>query len=674
MTEVREAQENRVRRYVIPALTRLIIVDAHDTVLKRDLSREAERPFVDPRGRETIEWVLRDGLLNFLDYFVEGRGKLVVVSSDGNASKLHDILERFGAARRITRIYGREHLDPETYLKRLDRILADTGVNAEQAVFIGDGKIDGLSATRFGVPFIQVPGTLEDPSFSFNAFVEKDPADPHGLRLQRIANPRRVFYNSSTPELVELIVSRQEGQLAHLGPIICATGAPAAASASEELPEIELLVVREPSSEQRIHSSSPYRFAEPEMFRTIHLRLLAFLQDRELFVQDCYVSAQPGRRMPLRIVAERATHALFARHNFIQMQPSEEASFVPEFVLIHAPTFRAIPELDGTAGPAFTMLHPARKLVLVGGTEESSELRRSIYDLISFFLAQADILPIHAATGALPDERSLLVLGRDPFARINTILGTTAELVGEAHHGWTEAGIFNLEWGCRVPLGPVDRRSAPELYESLRRFAVLIEGAELDVHRKLRRKTDSDFQGEAFFPIPHVSGARRSGIAGPPGLVLLLIEDRSGRLPPVSRLTIPQLTALYLLGWEDTGTPQRTAACFGCSPGLFDPVVYTLAFYQKLVASGARCFLLNGARLKKPGDHPLVRLRNTAASLVDGTNPDCGGLIPTEDAALIDLFAQWTEQLREIGGMLEPEIADAFLPEDEGKRGARAGH
>ena len=663
---VHSQSETQTRRFVIPARAHLIIVDAHDTVLKRDLSREAARPFADPRGRETIEWLLRDGFLNFLDYFVEGRGKRVVVSSDGNAVRLREILERFGAARRITHIYGREHLDPESYLKRLDLILADTGVAADEAVFIGDGKIDGLSASRYGVPFIQVPGTLEDQTFSFNAFLERDPEDPHGLRLQRIANARRVYYNSSTPELVERIVARQEGQLAHLGPIVCnPRGTGALAGATETAQPPEMFVVREPSSEHRIHESTDYRFADPEMFRTIHLRLLAFLQDRELFVQDCYVSAEAGRRMPLRIVAERAMHALFARHNFIQMPAGDEASFVPEFVLIHAPTFRAIPELDGTRGPAFTMLHPARKLVLVGGTEESSELRRSIYDLISFFLVQADVLPLNAASGALPDGRSMLVLGRNPFARINTILGTRAELLGEAHHGWTEGGLFNLEWGCRVPLAPIDKRSAPELYEALRRFAVLIEGAEVDPRRKLRRTPDAGDEGEAFFPIPHVRGARRSGTAGPPRLVLLLIEDRSERLPPISRVTIPQLTALYLLGWDDSAERGSTQACFDGAPGLFDPVLYSLVFYQKLVASEAQCFVLNSARLQAPGDHPLVRLRDAAADIVDARDQDCPLLTEGPSEPLRVLFQEWTAQLQAIGGMLEPEIADAFLPAEK---------
>ncbi len=653
------------RRFSIPAKARLIIVDAHDTVLKRDLSRDLDHPFVDPRGREAIEWVLRDGFLNFLDYFVASRGKRVVVSSDGNATKLHEILERFGAAHRISHIYGREHLDPESYLKRLDQILADLEVAADEAVFIGDGRIDELSAQRYGVRFIRVPGTLDDVRFSFNAFVDRDPEDPHALRLQRIDNPRALFYNTATPELVEAIVARGEGRLAHLGPIVCP---PADRHTSGTQSTVERLVVREPSSERRVHEGL-YRFTTPDVFRTLHLRLLAFLQDRELFIQDCYVSAENARRMPLRIVTEQAKHALFARHNFIQMRPGEQERFVPEFTLIHVPTFRAIPELDGTRGRAFALLHPARKLALVGGTDENHELRRSVYDLISFFLVQEDVLPLVAATGALPDGRSLVALGAEPFVSINTILGTSAALVGEAHHGWTETDLFNLEWGCRIPVDPIERESTPELFETLRRFAVLVENGRLDGRRRLA-PARNDEKVEAFFPIPHVRGARRSGTAGPPAIVLLLIEDKSGRLPPVSALTSSQLAGLFLLGWEDPASRERPGPCFGLAPGLLDPLSYALVFYQKLVASGARCFLLNSARSRTRTEHPLVRLRQDANGIVTGSaNPP----FLADQGDLSELFREWTDALVAWGGMLEPAMADAFLAQTGSARSEHGG-
>jgi phosphoenolpyruvate carboxykinase (ATP) len=39
---------------------------------------------------------------------------------------------------------------------------------------------------------------------------------------------------------------------------------------------------------------------EPEKFKLLFLRLLAYLQGREIFVQDCYVGMDPEHRVPIR--------------------------------------------------------------------------------------------------------------------------------------------------------------------------------------------------------------------------------------------------------------------------------------------------------------------------------------------------------------------------------------
>ena len=46
--------------------------------------------------------------------------------------------------------------------------------------------------------------------------------------------------------------------------------------------------------------------------------MLAYLQGRELFVQDCYAGADPEYRLPVRVITEHAWHSLFARNMFIR--------------------------------------------------------------------------------------------------------------------------------------------------------------------------------------------------------------------------------------------------------------------------------------------------------------------------------------------------------------------
>ncbi len=53
-------------------------------------------------------------------------------------------------------------------------------------------------------------------------------------------------------------------------------------------------------------------------------RLQAYLQGRDLFVQDCYVGADPNYQMPIRVITEFAWHSLFARNMFIKIDELDE--------------------------------------------------------------------------------------------------------------------------------------------------------------------------------------------------------------------------------------------------------------------------------------------------------------------------------------------------------------
>ena len=86
---------------------------------------------------------------------------------------------------------------------------------------------------------------------------------------------------------------------------------------------------------------------DPARFESLRQRMLAYLQGREMFVQDLYGGADPEYRLPVRVISDGAWHSLFARNMFIRPRASELEDFEPAFTILHAPDFRAMPELDG---------------------------------------------------------------------------------------------------------------------------------------------------------------------------------------------------------------------------------------------------------------------------------------------------------------------------------------
>ena len=82
-------------------------------------------------------------------------------------------------------------------------------------------------------------------------------------------------------------------------------------------------IVEEASSKADIWWGNINQPVSPERFDSLHQRLLAYLQGRELFVQDLYAGADPAYRLPVRVVTDSAWHSLFARNMFIR-PPAEE--------------------------------------------------------------------------------------------------------------------------------------------------------------------------------------------------------------------------------------------------------------------------------------------------------------------------------------------------------------
>jgi len=574
-------------KYTIKPDKELIIVDAHDTILKRDLSRDPLQIFGDPRQPDRIEWGIRDGLLNFIEYFTQIRKARIIISSDGNVERLRDVFERFGIARRIQRIYGREHLHKETYLKQLDCILADAGVNRERAVFIGDSKIDAYSAERYGVDFIAVPGTLDDPTFSFNEFLrEALRGIDHGLEVQRITNLRQVHRNLSTPELIEAATSRKEGELVHLGAFAVQTD-------SGTLLKRGLYVVDEPSSQARVYWQGVFARFPAAAFETLYLRLLAFLQDRELYIQDCAMGSAEGRQYPLRIITQTAWHSLFVRNTFIQLGPAELRDFLPEFTVIHLPNFKAIVDFDGTDDEAFMILHLARKLALIGGTAHAGQIRTAAYNLTGYFYAQEDLLPVNCSANSYR-QRLLLYFGLPGPLKSQATLTQETVFFGDAHQLWAQDAIYNLEWGCYEPLSGQGGNVPLPVLEATRRFATILENISVLPGRRVDLTAAGD-DAMASFPITHLSRVDRNGHSPPPASVILFLRDEPGFFPAVALLTPAQWISLLFCGYD---APTKDATLppvrpfFDSYPLLFHPARYAMLLYERLLRSQTICWLL----------------------------------------------------------------------------------
>ena len=53
---------------------------------------------------------------------------------------------------------------------------------------------------------------------------------------------------------------------------------------------------------------------EAEFFVNLYRDMLAFIADKDLFMQDLYAGADPKNRINVRVISELVWHNLFIRH------------------------------------------------------------------------------------------------------------------------------------------------------------------------------------------------------------------------------------------------------------------------------------------------------------------------------------------------------------------------
>lgn len=274
-------------------------------------------------------------------------------------------------------------------------------------------------------------------------------------------NVGHIYRNASTPQLYEEIVRRQEGNIAHLGSVVVRTGHHVGRSPKDKF------IIEEPSSLDKIWWGSENKAMKEENFLHLFYRLEAYLQNKDVFIQDCYAGADPEYKVPIRVITETAWHSLFARNMFIQTKSPEEArSHKPMFTLINVPRFHAVPELDGTSSEAFILLHLGKKLVLIGDTSYAGEIKKAVFTTMNYILPQKSVLSMHCsanvekkgdAFGVMPPVAMLT----PQQAVYHFLTGYTAKVAG------TEVGVTEPQATFSACFGAPFMALPPTVYGDL---------------------------------------------------------------------------------------------------------------------------------------------------------------------------------------------------------------
>ena len=444
-----------------------------------------------------------------------------------------------------------------------------------------------------------------------------------GLSSHGLANLHRAYWNLPTEALYEEIVFRGEARLAAQGPVAVLTGAHTARSANDKF------VVREPGSEGRVWWGQYNRPFAPDKFDELYNRLQGYLQGRDVFVQDCFVGADPAYQMPVRIVTEHAWHSLFARNMFLRPQSLEAyRRHVPDFTVICAPGFKGIQQIDGTASSTFIVLNFEQRLCLIGNTAYGGEIKKSVFTVLNYLLPLQGVMPMHCSANVGPEGDVALFFGLSGTGKTTLSADPARGLIGDDEHGWSDEGVFNFEAGCYAKVIQLSPSAEPQIFAATRRFGTILENVVFDpVTRRIDLDDDELTENtRASYPLEFIENAVPEMRAGHPRNIVLLTCDASGVMPPIARLSVDQALYQFISGYTSkiAGTevglgiePEITfSTCFGAPFMVHHPSTYADLLKGKVLRHGAHCWLVNTGWVGGPyGVGKRISIHHTRALL-----------------------------------------------------------
>ena len=416
--------------------------------------------------------------------------------------------------------------------------------------------------------------------------------------LAGIQRPGAVHLNPSSAELVEFAVRRGEGLLAASGALVTTTGSRTGRSPKDRF------FVSHGRSKDRIDWGKTNQPVDPEVFDALAQRVRGHLEGRELFVVDGIVGADPKHRIRLRVVTELAWHSLFCRQLFRRPEPDELEGFEPEFTILAAPSFEAVPNRDGTNSDAFIGIDLEHRQVLITGTYYAGEMKKSMFTSANYLFPEQGVLPMHCSANVGPDGSVALFFGLSGTGKTTLSADPTRSLIGDDEHGWSDSGIFNFEGGCYAKCINLNEEREPQISSAIR-FGAVVENVVLDEKTRIIDFDDASLteNTRAAYPLEFIPGFVQVGQAGHADTIVFLTADAFGVLPPISKLSPEAAMYHFLSGFTSklAGTeaglgsePEATfSTCFGAPFLPLPPGEYARELGERIKRHGSDVYLVN---------------------------------------------------------------------------------
>jgi phosphoenolpyruvate carboxykinase (ATP) len=423
-------------------------------------------------------------------------------------------------------------------------------------------------------------------------------ADSASLESIGLNNIENAFWNLSPEALEKDTLDKGLGILTDTGAISIETG-----EFTGRSPQDRFIVVDEKTKDAVWWGDINKKF-DGDKFSALYEKMKSYLAGKDVYVRDAYACADDNYRLNLRVVTELPWSNQFASNMFLRPTDEEIMSFQAEWHVVCVPSFMADTDTDGTRQHNFAIINFTDKMIIIGGTGYTGEIKKGIFSVLNFILPhEKNVLSMHCSANVGKSGDTAVFFGLSGTGKTTLSSDEDRRLIGDDEHGWSETSVFNFEGGCYAKTIDLSKEKEPQIWDAIKSGAILenigfIEGTNTpDYHN-----CDITQNTRVSYPIHHIDNIMVPSAGGIPQNIFFLTADAFGVLPPISKLTPGQAMYHFISGYtaKVAGTeagvtePQTVfSACFGAPFLPLHPTKYAEMLGDKMAASNVNVWLIN---------------------------------------------------------------------------------
>ena len=438
---------------------------------------------------------------------------------------------------------------------------------------------------------------------------------------------KHVHYQLSPETLIEQTLEYRQGVLSDTGALVVSTGEFTGRSPRDRF------IVKDTLTENTVHWNQFNIPIDSKYFDILYRKVCTYLQNKPIWVRDCVACAEQEYATPISVVNETPWANLFCYNMFIR--PDEHhvaANQDSRWTIIQAPGFFANPETDGTRQHNFSIVNFSKKIILIGGTAYTGEIKKAVFTVLNYLLpVNHGILSMHCSANTGKENDTAVFFGLSGTGKTTLSTDADRKLIGDDEHGWTNSSVFNFEGGCYAKCINLTLENEPGIFRAIRTGA-LLENVTFFPHTHTVNYADTAIteNSRVSYPIHFIDNSAVPSKGGIPENIFFLTCDATGVLPPIAKLTPKQAMYYFISGYTakvagtETGVvePQSTfSACFGAPFLPLHPFQYAKMLGEKIQGNNTNVWLINTGWTGGPyGIGKRISLAHTRAMIKAALN------------------------------------------------------